>query len=107
MSWWISLCENEKPCVVEAFEEGGTQALGGSTDADLNVTYNYGKHFRFPNLAGMTGEQSIPLLSDAVERLGVERDADYWAPTEGNVGYACAILLSWARQYPAATWCVS
>src|SRR4029077_6146288 len=40
-------------------------------------------------------------------QVGTERDDDYWAPTDGNAGYAASILLGWAKQHPEATWRVS
>ena len=103
MSWDISLCD-ENGCVeVERFTEGGTYAIGGSTDADLNVTYNYGKHFDFRDeLHGKKAADVIPLLEAKVAELGTERDRDYWNPTPGNVGYTLALLLRWAQQYPDA-----
>ena len=46
MSFDISLNHPEtgKIAEVENFTEGGTYAIGGSNEADLNVTYNYSKH---------------------------------------------------------------
>lgn len=41
-------------------------------------------------------------LRIAVNTLGTVRDNDYWKPTPGNAGYALAILLKWAGQYPEA-----
>lgn len=107
MSWWISLQENGEFCDVPLFEEGGTYALGGSCEADLNVTYNYGGLFNFRGLDGRTGAETQAELDDAVARLGTERDMNYWAATPGNAGVACALLASWARLYPDAVWHVS
>lgn len=49
MSYDIYLCD---PVTREAIEvesphlmQGGTYALGGTTELWLNVTYNYGKHY--------------------------------------------------------------
>ena len=108
MSWWISLNDSEgEPLPVDKFTEGGTYALGGSDKADLNVTYNYGKHFDFEQLNGKTGKATQKLLDEAVEKLGTIRDHDYWNPTEGNVGRACSILAKWAHQYPKGVWRVN
>lgn len=115
MSWWISLNRHGEAVKVEAFEDGGTYMLGGSTEADLNVTYNYSRLFylslhdeiaegvRFADwLTGKTGREAIPALQKAVARLGTDRDKNYWAPTPGNAGAALATLLRWAEAHPDA-----
>jgi hypothetical protein len=116
MSWWVYLEESDGTTVeVERFEEGGTRALGGSTEAELNITYNYSAQFQrvFPSkglswLHGKTGEESLEALKLGVQMLGTEQfRPDYWAPTAGNAGHALAILLRWAEQYPHAVWRVS
>ncbi len=101
MSWWVYL-ENKEGEAVEVLRhsDGGTYVMGGINAAELNVTYNYGKHFDFKELNGKTGEEAKPLLIKAVGILGTKRDDDYWNPTKGNVGYACKLLLSWAGAYP-------
>jgi hypothetical protein len=106
MSWWISLeCEACGSTVkVESHSEGGTYCVGGTDRADLNVTYNYGGHFPFKSLHEKMAKETIDMLEEAVERLGIERDQDYWAKTPGNAGYACSILLGWAKQHPEAIW---
>lgn len=113
MSYWISL-EGERvndegetsvgPLPVPEFQEGGTQPVGGTNEADLNVTYNYGKHFKFRDLDGRTGTETEAELAEVVERLGVKQDDNYWTPTEGNAGFALSILLAWARLHPTGTW---
>ena len=126
MSYWVSLHDENGDIVdVETFEEGGTQVVGGSTEADLNVTYNYGKPIRdamvvadFPYserfdyfgvsaLHGQRAGDTITTLEVGVTILGTEQDDDYWAATPGNAGYALNILLGWARQYPDAVWNVN
>lgn len=104
MSWDIALlCPScHQPELVDTHEEGGTYVLGGSCRAELNVTWNYGGHFRFPELNGKTGEEAIPVLEEAVKKLGTIGEGDYWAPTAGNAGYACSVLLEWARKHPKA-----
>ncbi len=108
MSWDIYLRDEEgRSVTVERHQEGGTYALGGITEAELNVTYNYGKHFRFPCLDGLTGAEAGAILHEAIWRLGKDRDPDYWKPTEGNVRHACEILFAWANQNPTAKFEVS
>lgn len=46
MSYWVYLENSDGPVEVESHSDGGTYALGGTTDAELNVTYNYGWLFR-------------------------------------------------------------
>ena len=108
MSWWVYL-ENKEGETVEVprHSEGGTYVMGGTKTAELNVTYNYGKHFDFKELDGKTGEEAKPLLTKAVENFGSKRNEDYWNPTKGNVGHACNILLSWVKENPKAIFRVS
>ena len=75
--------------------------------AELNVTYNYGELFDFHWLDGKKASDTITKLQDAVTDLGIDKDPDYWLPTPGNVGYACNLLLQWAKQYPDIVWAVS
>jgi hypothetical protein len=109
MSWWISLQDEQGEVVsVEPFTEGGTYALGGSTEAELNVTYNYGKHFAFRDeLDGKKASEVTALMETKIAELGTEQSADYWEASPGNVGHALATLLSWARRYPEAVFRVN
>lgn len=112
MSWWISLVGLDgEPVEVEPFSEGGTRVVGGSAEASLNVTYNYGECFRLVpivitegggDLHGKKAAEVTPLLRKAVEVLGTRTFKDYWAPTPGNAGFALSILLKWAEQHPDA-----
>ena len=116
MSWWVSLKdENGEIEFVESYTEGGTYAVGGSNEADLNITYNYSpfyyKHLNEDDglrwLDGKLANETLNALDHAVEKLGIEKDADYWAATSGNAGYALSILLSWAKQHPESRWQVN
>ena len=105
MSWWVSLEKDGKLCKVPLFEEGGTRPIGGQEEADLNVTYNYGKHFDFNSLNNKRGSDVIPILEKRVlelkkQALGEARSDDYWNPTKGNVAYNLDLLLSWAKLHP-------
>lgn len=109
MSFDVTLEQNGGIVRVDRHEEGGTYALGGTTVADLNVTYNYSSfyyaHLSEHGLRSLDGRLAcdcIPELEKAVKALGTEQDPDYWAKTAGNAGYALNILLGWARQYPNA-----
>lgn len=90
---------------------GGTQAMGGTTEAWLNVTYNYGDHFRrvlgkegIRSIYGMTGAESIPVLKGAAGKLGDETDPDYWKPTEGNAKRPLLQLIAMAQMRPDGVW---
>lgn len=111
------------PCypsvVVEPFSEGGTYVLGGSTVAELNITYNYSKLYYMAlesrkGLRALHDQRAgdmIEHLECAVEMLctgmASRPSKDYWEPTPGNAGRALKLLLSWARQYPDAYFRVS
>lgn len=105
MGWDIELINPDTGSIVEVdpHTEGSTYAIGGTTAARLTVTYNY-HQFGFGELDGKTARDTIPTLGAVVNELGVEQDADYWAPTPGNAGHACSVLLGWARQHPDAVW---
>ena len=115
MSYDISLLEPGTDDVIE-FDEphqirGGTHEIGGTTQAWLNVTYNYAKHFvkmgdeGIRTIYGMTGEESIPILEKAIS--GLKDDAvpiNYWKPTEGNAKEALKGLLVFAKARPDGIW---
>jgi len=106
MSYDISLLnpETKKPAEVIRFHEGGTQPLGGSTEATLNVTYNYSDKFSFRDLNNKKASNTIKIMEEAVKKYGTETSENYWDSTPGNVGYAIFILLGWAKQYPDYIW---
>lgn len=87
---------------------GGTYMIGGTREAWLNVTWNYGKYFYkvidkekgIRVLYGMTAKDSIPVLERAIEALTGEPDQDYWAQTEGNARAALCNLLALAKMVP-------
>lgn len=104
---------------------GGTYAIGGSTRAHLNVTYNYSYHFLrvfeplvesrplsylvgpvhgIRTIYGLTGAQSLPLLDRAISMLGDDVDPDYWKPTEGNAKRALCQLRALAQMRPDGLW---
>lgn len=107
MSWWVSLNKKGIPVEVDSFREGGTYCMFGASEADLNVTYNYGKHFDFNSLHRKKAKTTIKVLEDKIKEFGTKKEKDYWQPTKGNVGYALNILLTWAKQYPEARWRVN
>lgn len=108
MSYDIDLCDPVSGATLELDEphqmKGGTYCVGGTTEASLNVTWNYGKHFDFQSLNKISGAESIPVLESAIYRLGDKTDPDYWQPTEGNVKRALIQLLTLAKMRPDGAW---
>ena len=94
------------------FIRGGTYCISGTTECKLNVTYNYGVFFRkvldpekgIRSLYGMSGAESIPVLKEAISKLGDDVDPDYWKPTEGNAKQALYGLLALAQMRPDGIW---
>jgi hypothetical protein len=120
MSWWIGLhnSADEDSGIVQLDElnqdQGGTMRVGGSPEADLNVTYNYsGYYYDYIDkeegikwLAGKKASETVERLEKAFAVLGEEDCGNYWKATPGNAGRALKVLLKWAKQYPDAVWFV-
>ena len=115
MSYDISLCDPITKEVLEFDDKhmmaGGTIALGGTTEAWLNVTYNYGGHYRkvfgeggIRTIYGIRGADSIPILKAAIGKLTDETSKDYWEPTEGNAKRPLIQLLAMAKMRPDGMW---
>lgn len=105
---------------------GGTYAVGGTTLAELNVTYNYSEHYRrlfsprdaregedyakdgivdgIRVIYGMTGAESIPALRQVAGQLGNDIHDDYWRATEGNAKRALLQLIALAKMRPDGVW---
>ena len=90
---------------------GGTYAIYGTQEAWLNITYNYGKHYRrvfgengIRTIYGLTGAESIPIIKAAMEKLSDDISEDYWEATEGNAKKALAGLLAFAQMRPDGVW---
>lgn len=118
MSYDISLHDDDGQILTVGRHEGegGTYATGGSSEAELNITYNYGECYKLvfddygglrDLLDGKRASDMLPILTRAVDRLGTRQYQDYWAPTPGNAGHALNILLGWAREHPRAIFRVS
>jgi len=90
---------------------GGNRAIGGTTEAWINITYNYGKHFRrvlgedgIRTIYGRTGAESIPVLKDAIAKPGDDVSHDHYEATEGNAKRALTGLLAFAQMRPDGIW---
>ncbi len=82
MSYDVRLKDaDDKTVEVEAHEEGGTYAIGGQTEAHLNITYNYAwfyYHFldKEQGIRWLYGKQAtdcIKRLETAVAELGTKK----------------------------------
>jgi len=99
MSWWIYL-EDENGNTIDTdilHSEGGTYQFGGTTSAELNVTYNYSKHFDFKLLNELAAGDAVKTLKDIANKLKDDVDENYWNATEGNVKNAITTLLDFAK----------
>ena len=110
---------------------GGTYVAGGTTKAWLNITWNYAKYYykvfgrrpatpadeknMIPDrpedtvggirvIYGLTGAESIPILEDAISKLGDDATDNYWESTEGNAKKPLLQLLALARMLPHGVW---
>lgn len=116
------------------FMRGGTYSMGGTTEAHLNVTYNYGGHFArvfeelpaprplspewmhtqhgglpetfvgIRTIYGLTGAESLPILDRAIALLKDDVTDNYWEATEGNAKRALIQLRALATLRPDGIW---
>ena len=111
MSYDIHLFDPETQKVIQfdAPHEltGGTYAIGGTTEAWLNITYNYAPHFRrvlgeegIRSIYRKTGKAAIPILRKAISELGDDTSPNYWKSTEGNAKAALKNLLELCKLAP-------
>ncbi len=116
MSYDIKLCHPVSNEVIELDSphqlRGGTCAVGGTVEAWLNVTYNYGSHYYrvfdgeegIRTIYSMSGAESIPVLKKAIAQSGDDISDDYWEATEGNAKAALHGLLALAKLRPDGVW---
>ena len=101
MSYDISIIGEDVVSPIVHHVKGGTYAVGGTSALEINITFNYSEAFQkaFQNeqgikmLDGMACMEAIPLIVEAMKRLGDDEVADYWEPTEGNAKRALEGLL--------------
>jgi hypothetical protein len=117
----LRLTRDGETVFVEMHTEGSTYLVGGSTEADIAITYNYSKTYRrayealeleYKGMCGMfenrVAGDCIPEFTAVVAYLGTEKSQNYWDDTPGNAGHALSVVLGWCRQHPDAlieTWC--
>lgn len=117
MSYWVSLTDPVSKETLRIntphFIQGGTYQVGGSSELELNITYNYCKHYYgddklgedgLRGLSGKTGAETISILQRAINNLGDDVSEDYWAGTEGNAKQALCGLLAFAQMRPDGIW---
>lgn len=132
MSYDISLCDPITKAPLETdvphMMQGGTYAVGGTTEMWINVTYNYArwyyKDYAFGengirSIDGLTGADSIPVLKKAISSLqSSEEDlteeeiqdfvkeeiTGYWLPTRENAIRPLHQLLAMAKMRPDGIW---
>lgn len=90
---------------------GGTYVVGGTDELWVNITYNYGKIFRKvmggglnDTINGKLAAETIPMLKEAISKLGDDVHEDYWEATEGNAKKALYQLLALAQMRPDGLW---
>jgi hypothetical protein len=87
---------------------GGTYAMGGTNEAWINITYNYADFYHdtidkekgIRWLYGKTGEEVLPILQQAIKKLGLEPSDNYWKATAGNAGDALLALKTFCVLRP-------
>lgn len=114
--------------------QGGTYAVGGTTEAWLNITWNYADwYYRagvfaptreeskgiIRTIYGMSGAQSIPVLQKAIKTLEsltedisdekrqqceAQGATGYWMPTRQNAIKPLYQLLALAQMRPDGVW---
>lgn len=114
MSYDIELLDPKTKEVIELdsphFVRGGTYAVGGTKRLELNITYNYSKHFKglgkegIRSIYGKTATESIPMLLSAAHKLKSDVSEEYWESTEGNAKWALMQLVSIAELRPDGIW---
>ena len=112
---------------------GGTYAMNGTTEAWLNITYNYADWYYRPGvfartkkdskgirtIYGLTGTESIPVLRKAIAKLEsmtadisekercqyeAQGVTGYWIPTRANAIRPLYQLLALAQMRPDGVW---
>lgn len=108
--------------------KGGTYCIGGTTEASLNITYNYCRWYYgydkfgidgIRSIEGMSGADSIHVIERTIksleeseknlsddERTKLEEQGvtGYWLPTKENALKPLYQLLAMAKMRPYAVW---
>lgn len=137
MSYDISLCDpvTKETLFMDSLHQmnGGTYAIGGTSEMQLNITYNYARWYKMHGvfgeegkenkgirtIYGLSGAESIPILKHAIETLE-KSDKDisederkefeehgatgYWMPTRENAIKPLYYLWAFAQLRPDGIW---
>lgn len=115
MSYWVTLNDPITNDVISLeenhFMRGGTYCVGGTKALELNITYNYGKHYYRTMgkdglwmLSGKTAAETMPIIKKAMSLLKDDVVPDYWFGSEGNAKRALAQLYAMATMRPDGVW---
>lgn len=113
MGYELNLVDKEKQeAVLLENADCECEVSGAGVVASAHATYNYSKHYYrvFSSehglyaLSGLTGEQSVPVLQNAVKQLADDETCDPWQATEGNAKRALLNFLALANEFPKAVW---
>ena len=116
MSHTIVLTGGDVQNSMNKIQEGGTQVMGGTSDFELNVTYNYSPYYYKyldidEGISWLYGKKArftkhrIERAIAEIEQLCMGGDyKDYWAPTPSNAIKPLKILLGWCNENPEGEW---
>jgi len=90
---------------------GGTYAVGGTSEAYFNITYNYAPAFYrvlgdngLRSLDGQLVATTLGRIEAAMKELKDDVSNNYWDATEGNAKRALAGLLVLGYKAPEGKW---
>lgn len=110
---WLEDKSGEKVVLDEPIEMVmGTMRVGGETEANVNITYNYApvlykyvdKEEGIRWLYGKKAKDTIDKLESVISELKDDVSEDYWECTEGNAKRSLENLLNLAKMFPEAKW---
>ena len=88
-------------CNIKCEEINGVLVPTSTTEAYLNITYNYSSFYEkflggkgINDLDGKSVRETIPKMMEAACKMQGKTDADYWAKTEGNARKALLDLIT-------------
>lgn len=68
---------------------------------------DYDVYFKFRDLDGKTGQETIPVLQEAVEKISANTENDYENRIRERMVGILSNLLNLAREHPDGIWRVS
>lgn len=132
MSYFVALVDpvsRESLCFESVhYMRGANYVIGGSDQAELSITYNYGRWYRkdyafgkngIRSINGLSGAESISVLKNAIAGLEESKEelpeeevnqcleqgvSGYWMPTRENAIRPLYQLLAMAQMRPDGVW---